>query len=129
MEDANLIATLIPVGDLAEYAFSHEKNEKRRLGPRREFNEDPTTSSRDPTPACDSLNGQDTQAAERKYCIQLGFDPEPEYPTKATLSAQKSSAQTSRDAISGWDLEGYRASADSIFISHSMSSSENDASC
>lgn len=61
MEDPNLIATLIPVDDHAEYAFRHEHNEKRYLPPTRGFEEGPAKY-------------------EQKQRLRLTFDQKPKDP-------------------------------------------------
>lgn len=77
MENSNLIATLIPVGDLTKHVFSYPKNKKRCLPPTRGIDEGLASSSREPTPAYERQNDY-----EDSHRIQLNFDTPPKDPTK-----------------------------------------------
>ena len=83
MEDPNLIATLIPADGekRAENAFCLEKNEERYLPPSRRFEEGPTISSREATPAQEQPD-DDYREYDSTHRLQLTFDKEPKDPVK-----------------------------------------------
>ena len=86
MEDPDLIATLIPMGDLTKHVFSYYKsNEGRYLPPTGGFNEDPVISSREATPVYayaipQKDDGKDNY--EKTYRLLLNFDKPPKDPSK-----------------------------------------------
>lgn len=84
MEDPDLIAILIPVGDLTKHVFSHKFNENRYLPPTEGFNDEPLISSREATPAYAMPQEDDSPGDEyeKSYRLLLDFDKPPKNPSK-----------------------------------------------
>lgn len=85
MENPNLIATLIPVDTkkLAENAFRLKHNHARYLRPTGGIAEEPTISSREPTPAPQLRDSNaDGHCHASAHRIQLTFSQKPKDPSK-----------------------------------------------